>query len=416
MSKFVEVVKRSWWVEDVMLRPWFLKLILLIILTFVLGLPQACYKMFREDMARNSNISFEERMKREKILDVYFSEKLNQAKEKDQKIGGYTAIDYFADLKDIHIKEKEVGGQVNPWRINGELQEISRKNLKTKKDWAALEKAREDYKEFIDPARESSEKARAEMITLGPIGILKWFAKLYLVILPWAFFWLLVVAYQIYDDERWKKEKEFIFPNPWRFVLLLIFYPVFFIWNIWVTMKKESINFVARAEILRTKINLFGSLSEEELQRLKNFRENNLSLSVWRQQLKALGLKPRHGLAAAMAATLLISFIPNLAQAETKAKTKSFLPETAWEQVVDQGQHLARMSISSDNQSQNNAGQQDVGFLIFEPFNLQVVLSCSFNKIQKKLLRLKEFCRHIDHVPIFSVIQCEVNVLNLITE
>jgi len=408
MSKFVEVVKRSWWVEDVMLRPWFMKFVLLVVLTFILSWPQACYKMFREDMARNSKISFEERIEREKILDAYFSEKLNQAKEKDQRVG-YTAVDYFADLKDIRTKEKEVGGQVSPWRINGELQQIGRKNLKTKKDWAALEKAREEYKEFIDPAREPREKARAEMITLGPIGIVKWLVKLYLVILPWAFFWLLVVAYQIYDDDRWEKKRQFLFPNPWRFVLLLIFYPVFFIWNIWVTMKKESINFVARAEIRRTKINLFGSLSKEELQRLKNFRENNLSLSVWRQQLKALGLKPRHGLAAAMAATLLISFIPNLAQAGTKAVKNSFDQRVVLEQVVQN--HTARADIDNgqsgyhyDNADQVMLVEDDdrAPRFVYHIFHLHVII-----------LRFKEICRQIDHVPIYSVVQCEMQLLDI---
>ena len=377
----------------------------MIILTFILGLPQACHQMIKEDLARNSNISFEERMHREKILDAYFSEKLNQAKEKDQAVG-YTAVDYFADLKDIHTKEKEVGGQISPWRINRELQEIGRKNLKTKKDWAALEKAREDYKEFIDPAREPREKARAEMITLGPIGILKWFAKLYLAILPWAFFWLLVVVYQIYDEERWEKKRQFLFPNPWRFVLLLVFYPVFFVWNIWKFVKKESEHFVARAELQRTKRNLFGSLSEKDLQRLKNFRENNLGLSVWRQQLKTLGLKPRHGLAAAMAATLMISFVPNLAQAEARAK--NFLPETAWEQVVHQGQHLARMSIANNNQGQNYAGQQNGADIFVEFFNLKIFFIEKMIGIQKTMLRMKEFCRHIDHVPIYSVVQCAI--------
>ncbi|HOW60612.1 MAG TPA: hypothetical protein P5548_01165 [Candidatus Moranbacteria bacterium] len=392
-------------------KPWFMKLGLLFLFIFFTGLPQSCWQLHKENEAKVPDIPREELFKRQQILHKYMEEKVTKAKEKKSRGEVYTVTDYFSDLKDFSRKGKEMGID-GLGTVSGvsELNQISRDSLKTKKDYVALEKAREDYKEFIDPARIPREKAQDELKALGWRGVLKWFLFVYFRFMPFAF-----MLFVIWASENKDKEKS-MFPRPLRFLLMLISYPavIGYIFIQWV--KKKERHYLVEAEYRRTKQNLFTYLSNEEIQKIKEFRENALSLRSWRNQLAEAGLTPRHGLALALIATLLISFIPNLVQAETKAKAKNFLPETAWEQIADQGQHLARMSISSDNQSQKNVGQQDVNSLIVETFNLQVVLSCSINKIQKNLLRLKEFCRQIDHVPIFSVIQCKVKVLNLITE
>lgn len=376
-------------------RPWFMKLCLLFLFIFFTGLPQSCWQLHKESDSKVPNLPREEFFKKQQILHKYMKEKVIKAKEKNFRGEVYTVTDYFSDLKDFSRKGKEVGVD-GLGTVSGvlELQQISRESLKTKKDYAAMEKAREDYREFVDPARIPREKARDEVKTLGWRGVLKWFLFVYFRFMPFAF-----MLFVIWASENKDKEKS-MFPRPLRFSLMLIFYPLVigYIFIQWV--KKKERHYLVEAEYRRTKQNLFTYLSNEEIQRIKEFRENALSLRSWRNQLVEAGLTPQHGLALALITTLLISFMPNLAQAETKAK--NYLPETVWEKVADQGQHLARMGIADDDQNQNNAGQQDNADIFIEFFNFEVFFIEKLIEVQKNLLRLKEFCRHIDHVPLFD--------------
>lgn len=398
MFQLLEIVKRLWWVEDILLRPWFLKISIFLLAIFILGIPQ--YFVNEIKIEQVSRLPIQQEVQARRAYTEYADNLILAAKNRVKQGGDYSVKNYFADLKLVDLKLKELKAEyINDFRITAELQNLSRQS-KTKFNELEITNMARDYREsLIDlrTNREATEK-KLKALSIADISLLLW--GIYISLLLPALFWMAVDCYKLHEESSWEKENRFLFPSPVRFLLMWLLYPFTFGIILCKWLKNNKQRYLAEAELRRTKQNLFGSLSEVELQRLKDFRKNNLSLSVWRQQLRQLGLKPQHCFAAALAVTVFLSVLPSISKAETKVK--NLLPETAWEQVVDQGQHLARMRISDDEQSQNNAGQQDKADIFVEFFNLKIFFVEKLIEIQKSLLMLKEVYFHIDHVPLFG--------------
>jgi hypothetical protein len=219
--------------------------------------------------------------------------------------------------------------------------------------------------------------------------------RLYVKMMPFAFLLFVIWLYEFYCRYgRWEKKQETPFPDPLRFLLVLLGYPLVFAFFTWKSMEEKGRNIVAQAELRRTKRDLFGALSREELSWLKEFKENNLSLSVWKKHLASLNLKPRHCLVAAIIATLVISLLPAVSQAEVGVSAKDCFHQIVWMQGGS-----IHIGIGHDGQD-HSTSQQDNMVALVEDFNLDTVLPASTHKIQKVFLRLEKLCREIYHVPL----------------
>lgn len=382
------------------LKPWFLKLCLLFFLVFFIGLPQSCWQLHKESTAKVPKISKEEFFERQIVLDKYMEEKVINAKKNNSHGKVYTATDYFNDLKDFSRKVKELGlDGLGAIPSVSELQQISRESLKTTADFAALEVAKKDYQEFIDPGGKSSKKAQAEfnslINSLGWKNVLTWLVLMYFKIMFFAFCYFSIL---IFENNKEKRQR--LFPNPIRFLLLLMIYPAVIGYLIYKWLQKKERHYLAEAEYRRTKQNLFTYLSPEEIQKIKKFRESTLSLRSWREQLAASGLKPQHSLALALVVTLLVSFIPSLTQAETK-KEGSCQHKVCLQQVVDQ--YAARISIEDDQPAHGfNHDWQDRMPATFEENDFNPIVTIWYLKILEKVFQLENVCRQIDHIPLYG--------------
>lgn len=396
-------------------KPWVARLCFILALLFYVGLPQLCWKTYLQEMEREEKKqTLEERKRTSDEYYAFIKSKLAAANKKISEGHEYRPRDYFHDLKDIHSKEKELGWSGGDFDELGEIIKSKLRSSKADKQYEKeIEEAREDYKRFIDPAEKDREKIHAYLVQLGWVGIMSWFLLFYLKLMPFA---LLLLTSWIH--QRQEEEEGFLWPKPSRFLLILLFYPLIISYVCFKYLEKKEQHYLAEAEFRRTKQNLFGSLSEEEIRRLKEFRDNNLTLSAWREHLSSLGLKPKHSLAAAMAVTLLIALVPVLAQAETKDKAKEILPKVALEQIVQN--YSARMNIDGDNSCfhlQKDGSGQDYQAqgCIFELINFEPQIIVVFLLLQKTILRLKEVCRQIFHVPLFGYLCSDSGNFNLTT-
>lgn len=384
-------------------RPWFKKLCLLILMFLFVGWPQSCWQFHKErkqaeevEKSQRQKMLPLEELNRERAMEKYVEAKILSVKQKIAQGGTYSATDYYNDLKEKDIKIKELGiGDKTSYHLYPALWDICQKNLKTKKDYDAMEAAKENYKESIDPGGKARKKAFTDLKTLGWIGILTWLFFLYLKIMPFAFGLFLIWA-----NENQEKQ-QFLFPSPLRFLLMLICYPlvVGYVFIKW--MKKKEYEYLAEAEYRRTKQNLFTYLTPEEIKRIKKFSESTLSLRSWREQLIASGLSPQHGLAIALVATLLISFIPNSVQAESKIKVKNCLSGIASKQII--WQYSSRNCIDNAHLQKMNNGQswQD-GAAKIETNNFKPNLIVHWFKWREVIWRKQKVYNKINHIPIFG--------------
>jgi hypothetical protein len=392
--KILQEVKCSWWVEDMLLRPWFLRFVLVIASLFILGVPQCSFNEIKKEQA--SRLPIQQEMQARKSYAEYAESLVSNAESRIKKGGDYNIKDYFADLKLLDLKMKELkANYIGDFGIISKLQDLSRLS-KTKFNDTEIEVISKDYKQCLMDLRGNREEIERELKAFGISGFLLGLWSIYVILLLPALFWMIVDCYKLYEDSGWEKEERFLFPSPGRFLLMWLLYPFTFGVILWKWLKNNKQRYLAEAELRRTKKNLFGSLTEEELKRLKEFGEKNLSLSIWRQQLKTLGLRPRHCLVTALVATLIISLLPGISRAEKKNDNVG----VALEQIVKN--HAARSDIADDSQIQlYNGGLQDdvavVGKNSFEPQEISV-----FIKECENILRLQEVSRRIFHVPLFG--------------
>ena len=134
-------------------------------------------------LTENSKLSREELDRRKDVVDHLTRQFLARAEERIRYGKPYTPYDYFFDLKLITMKEKELeipekGNLV----LICQLQNFSFQSFNVGYNHNDVEKAKSQYKEFIEPARESREEVYAHLRAMG-WGVLNWFwlciSKLY---------------------------------------------------------------------------------------------------------------------------------------------------------------------------------------------------------------------------------------------
>jgi hypothetical protein len=380
---------------------WIIKLFLLIVFAFNLGLPQGCFRVAVEDFKKTG--SAENRFQEEFKLRQFIMKKVDLAQQKMASGDFYSPYDYFQDLADYYAKQKELkisngfSPEIN--RLMDFVQSSINRGPFTNRD---IEKAREQYKEFIDPGRVPREEIRKIVKALGWRGVLVWFFWLYFYTLPLIFFLYLI---WMRDERRASGDYgPFKFPKPLRFLALLVGYPLVFGYYMirwWFVTSREAI---AEAELRRTN-RLFAYISEENLERIKGFAKSNLSLSEWRRQLREMGLKPRHTLASALMVTLMFMFFIRPAEAGAK-KMKNYAGSIALEQI-ESFQNLPRMGIDKAMkiQAEKSSWTEDKkkDDLAIRCWQDEVFLPCILVPHHYFLFPLAEFFRKIFHVPLQAV-------------
>ncbi len=338
------------------LRPGMIKFMLVLVFIFnVIGWA-GLKKIVSEipPLTENTKFSREEELQRQMQVLRYAEDLVKIAQERRSRGEIYSPYSYFHDLKLIYLKEKElgVGGSSD---IHFELDKVrvlldeSLKHGYTEND---IDIAREDYKAFIEPGREDLEKAREQLRQTAWSTILNWVFWLYLKTLPLVF-----ILYLLWAREEQDYREKFRIPRPFRFMVLLAFYPLVLGFYILRAFKDNGRYVYAEAELRRTK-RLFSYMSEEELERIKKFAKSNLSLSEWQEQLRELGLKPRHSLASALMVTLAFAFLIRPADAGMKSVKNLAGKAVALEQIAET-KNLARANIADETIQEKDGESQD---------------------------------------------------------
>jgi len=393
--------------------PRWIKFFMFIPLLFVLGLPQACWQNHAEEIAREKSspsLSPEEHRKVLLLYDQFLERKETQARKKIAEGGRYAPKDYFNDMRDERFERERLGmdrlvnhSLVRPGTNN--LWALIKEQLEIHHNYDELKEAQKDYEDLFDPAYESRKKAFADLRVLGWSGILIWFFFLYLKAMPFA-----LGLFMVWIWEGQEQKNESLFPNPLKLLWALLLYPIVIgkVFCGWA--KRAEREYRAEAELRRTKESLFTYLSLEETQKIKRFGKSAVSLSCWRERLVALGLRPRHSFVAALAVTLLLSLTPFFGQEESQAKEKELMPKIAWEQILEQGQHLPRADIEKDAQSQYD---NNLPAIVFDEFLCltRASLAIIFRAIEDSF-RFMILCRRIDHIPITGYSILEISIKN----
>ena len=152
----------------------------------------------------------------------------------------------------------------------------------------------------------------------------------------------------------------------------------------------------------QTKEKLFVYLSEREEKKIKNFAEHGLPITAWRMMLRLKGLKPVHTLAAAMAVTLIFAVLPRPVEAKTRPIRD---PGPSYVCLQEISNHLARMSISEDDQIKDRCGtdfQQDIGKTMSweKPTGMRQIPLVGKLMIIHSPFCLQEVIRKIEHIPL----------------
>lgn len=369
-------------------RPRLYKLCLFVIFFIVTGVPQSIWSLICDNLSR-PEMAPEERIRVMQVYDKYLEEKIFLAKKKIMEVGSYRSRDYFYDLESAEKMRKELG-----IKSDGlfSMQFTTLKEmvcLRSQEDYNELEKAKQEYKDFMDPGRESREETFLLIKKMGWAGVAKWVLFWYLKLLPLAFVLFIVWAFENAQGLR--------FPKPGRLILITLAYPFFIARVLLKWLKKEGRDFLVEAELRRTKQRLFTYFSENEIRKIREFGASMLPLNLWRKRLASLGLRPRHSLAAALAVTLIFAFLPTFSQAEAKVK-KDGGPMAI---VQFSERHLARMDVN-DVDLPEQGTDENLTAAIQTTCSLEPLLVIFF-RTAEAVLRLKPTSCEIDHVPLSVV-------------
>ncbi|MCX6762968.1 MAG: hypothetical protein NT093_04290 [Candidatus Moranbacteria bacterium] len=280
-----------------------------------------------------------ERARKEIVLRTLIEEMIQGVESRKTRGESFSPADYFGSMKRLDLKEKELRlKNHSSYYLISKYWTIINENFLPNWDKDDLNRAVNDYKEFVDPGREPRDRFRADVFRLGFRGVVLWFFLLYLKTMPVAFVLFLV----------WIKEEQgkLSVPRPINFLLLLIIYPVVLIKRLWHKMKQSGREIYVEAELRRTKKQLFTYLSDEELTRVKSFARSNLSFSHWKMQLAKTGLRPRHGLVLALVVTFVFLMLPRPSKAEARGAKMIRDGGIVLEQMTTT--YLPRMSIDAD--------------------------------------------------------------------
>jgi hypothetical protein len=364
-------------------RPRLLKLILFLCFLVNLGIMSDL-----QSLSTSEGMSAEERMEKIVLLNEFISGKVDIARKKDTE-GAYSPYDYFRDLREIFDKKRELGADTNIYNDLQEMGILTQKSLGKGFTGHDVVVAREEYKEYIDPARVPREQSNRHLSEIGWSGTLSWLLGVYLKSLILAF-----VLFLIWINEDKKDGKElFGLRNPASFAVALVLYPAVISCVSWQWLKHTGHVILVEAELRRTKKRLFTLLSEDELAWIKRFIRSGLPVSVWRRNLVGQGLTFRHGVVLALIVTIIMVIIPKPGEARTRDLSRAG-PCFRTEQSL--GHNLARMHVEEQEYEQSGDFPDRLifGFQDVLP-NLPV---CLFRPVAE-IFRVEETPKDIDHVP-----------------
>jgi|GEM_PF-4537485 len=203
-----------------------------------------------------------------------------------------------------------------------------------------------------------------------------------------------VLALLLFGVWYWERRK---FPSPLYFLLMVGFYPI----TIPIILNRR---WSAEAEIRRRSDNLFRSLSEEEIERIKKFSLGLLSSAGFREQLKG---DPKHSYLLALVATLVIAVIPATKVLAGGPKILLGFSGMALVQTLADD-HLARDKISDDKGGLST----DCSKIFWEPIFHDPLLFCARWFSEKSFFRLRRIVFEISHVPKLQAVSELVIVQN----
>jgi hypothetical protein len=389
---------------------WIIKFVLFVVFWLVVGFPQTLVRNWHHE--QESMPTIEERAAGKSEATIFVKDLVAKAEEKINKGVVYTPQEHYEGLKQFRLKctELKIKGFSAP-----EIQQLSwlmqKQMIEKKVSNHDIEKAVADYKEFINPGRESFEELRRNYQSAPRYTILLWFFWLYLEILPLAFILYLV----------WIKDEHgfgaFSFPRPIPFIGLLLIYPIFIGKRWWRRIQESERRVRAEAELRRAQ-NIFSYLSKEDQEKIKQFAKSNLSIAEWKREISELGFRPRHSFAAALAVTLLFAFCIRPIEASV-SNLKPFKQGNAALVQIEETQNLARSQIESDNPRKIKAEKQKTGFEI-SALDLCINEAVRCTKPLHYWIRLvfgsqilrSQFFRKIDHIPIKAAcFECQSQIV-----
>ena len=189
-----------------------------------------------------------------------------------------------------------------------QLQTLERSIEKLAKENASIEemqKVSKEYKEVVGSVEKDREAFFYTIKQLGISGVASWLLNIYFYLLPW--FALLFLVWLIEGSER----KKTFFRNPISFLFSVIIYPIVMLCVITSWARLAGRKVIITAELRQTKEKFFSILSEDELDKIKEFAQSKLSISFWQKILFLEGKKKQHSFAVAITVTVMLMIIGN---------------------------------------------------------------------------------------------------------
>jgi hypothetical protein len=368
-----------------------------------MGVFQFFYEGYKKEMEKPLSLTVKESIAARQELMAFVKPKIDAAKTKVATGKRYEAVEYYTDLSEVYLLSNTLGYYSHD--VTKELFEISF-NQKIRYSQTEIDNGRLIYARLTNnkpmlyqlegPQKTTGEtliefkKFFEEIFSLWPR-----LARHYAVNMPLAiilfFLWFLGDP----DDRKWLGFK-FSWPKPWKFALAVIFYPIVIavVWG--RKLKEDTWNSIGQARIRQTKENIFGILSDEELEKIKKLTKGTVSLANFRLELATEGLTPRHSFILALSVTIFLMIIPRLGFSETR-----MFIDTSPVTVIEKSsqQHLPRMGIDDEG----NGWHLDLE--IIEVFKISFIPKLVGWIQYCKALKLMENYQKILHVPIRSVAQ-----------
>lgn len=255
----------------------------------------------------------------------YLNEKIARA----EKMGNnYGPEEYFSDLSDIRLKEKEndfdrfaiTYVQNSVQTLNSFFHNNLTRYRRNSSDaeykifMARLSGAQEKHESIVDPeakqrAIEFKAKVDAPGFWFGVfLSFLSWLFSFYCENLLLAFVLLWLWWYQ--DRDKIKIN------NPVSFMVCLVLYPVVII-RVWIqSVQRGARMFAMNIELRRRQANIFALFSEDEWADIKHFVDRDLRLSDYRNYLDNQHLVRRHSLIPVVAVSIFFLLMPSVVDAK----------------------------------------------------------------------------------------------------
>ena len=347
---------------------------------------------------------WEQLSKREQNIRTYeFEERLDKRFREVRKIvdegGVYSPYDYFDDYLWIKVglKRIKINRVIYLSQIQTYLHQMCSQSLKHGYTDEDIEKARTKYEQKYEEAL--GEPSPLSVSSRKPIdykALWRWLCKAY-----WSNMLIAVFLYLIWIFEN--SHSALFIPKPFKAVILVVFYPIY-ITRIIIT---NTASVFSEAEIRRRKDNLFAPLSQEEIAKLKDRAKRGLSYFEWRSELNGSGLGPKHGMALALAATVILLIIPRDSIAQVCSKAV-FFDDLSVIERIGSCNNLARMSIDQEKitklpQEFHFQGDNNCPIAVKDVFPgiLRFIRARVF---EKKIARWKtNFFKEIFHIPLKAV-------------